>query len=118
MSVRDSSQTPSVIAAERGLLRRLCQSGGVRAVRSDGQRTLRRYRWVGRDHQTIFDALVRLATVPAGSLRERLPAEATRMGFPDIQWDAYFEARPGESESEGTVAELIGKLISESARSQ
>jgi hypothetical protein len=116
--VRDSSQAPSVIAAERDLLRRLCQSGGVRAVASEGRRTLRRYCWVGRDHQTIFEALVRLAAVPASSLRERLPAEATRMGFPDIRWDAYFEGRPDESESDDTVAELIGKLISESARSQ
>lgn len=79
---------------------------------------LRRYRWVGRDHQTIFEALVRLASVAASALRERLPAEATRMGFPDIQWEGYFEEAAGGEEAGDAVSELIVKLIPESANSQ
>ena len=79
---------------------------------------MRRYRWVGPDHQTIFEALVRLASVPASALRERLPAEATRMGFPDIQWEAYFEGAAGAEEAGDAVSELIVKLIAESVNSQ
>ena len=107
-----------MIQTERALLRRLCRSGGISAVSSDEQRTLRRYRWVGRDHQTIFEALVRLASAPASALRERLPAEATRMGFPDIQWEAYFKEAAVGQETGDTVAELIHKMIAESANSQ
>lgn len=79
---------------------------------------MRRYRWVGRDHPTIFEALVRLASVPATALRERLPAEATHMGFPDIQWEAYFEGAAGGQEAGDAVSELIVKLIAESVNLQ
>lgn len=113
----DSSQKHSVIQAERDLLRRLCQSGGIRALERDQQGILGRYRWMGSDHRTIFEALVRLSSLPASALRERLPAEATRMGFPDIQWETYFEG-PDKTESDDTVAELIDQLITGSTNSQ
>ena len=112
----DSSQRHSVIRAERDLLQRLCQTG-IRALDADLQRVLGRYCWMGQDHRTIFEALVRLERVPASSLRERLPAEATRMGFPDIHWEMYFE-EPHKPQSDEPVAELIGQLIGGSANSQ
>jgi hypothetical protein len=103
---------------ELNLLRCLCLAGGIATVPSNWQRSLGDYLWADQDHRIVFEALVRSAKVPASSLRERLAAEATRMGFPDIHWDAYFEARPSGSESNRTVAELIGELIPQSARSQ
>jgi len=39
--------------------------------------------------------------------REQLPAQATRMGFPDIDWDAFFG--PGDS-PQPDIDEAIRRL--------
>lgn len=113
----DASERQRVTQIERDLLRRLCQRGGIRAIDTDQRKALDHYRWIGQDHRIIFEALVRLANMPVNSVRQQLPGEATRMGFPDIQWEAYFE-EPDKTESDDTVAELIAQLISEPANEQ
>lgn len=45
----------------------------------------------------IFDALRRSRSARASLLQEQLRAHATRMGFPDIDWDAFL-APGGESQ--------------------
>jgi len=110
--VCDASERQRVTQIERDLLRHLCQRGGIRAIQTDQRRALGHYRWIGQDHRIIFEALVSLASAPANSLREQLPGEATRMGFPDIQWEAYLEE---PDKADDTVAELIAQLIPGSA---
>ena len=69
----------------------------------------------------MFDALLRLANAPAALLRARLPAEATRMGFPDIHWNAYFDSANGEDdkpEPDETVAQSLAQIIAESVDRQ
>jgi hypothetical protein len=43
----------------------------------------------------------------AGELREQLPAQATRMGFPDVNCDQYFVASDDNAAIETLVAELL-----------
>ena len=40
--------------------------------------------------------------------REELPAQATRMGFPDVNWKNYF---PAEAADCGDVAGLVRELL-------
>jgi len=110
--VCDASERQRVTQIERDLLRHLCRRGGIRAIQTDQRRALDHYRWIGQDHRIIFEVLVSLASAPANSLREQLPGEATRMGFPDIQWEAYLEE---PDKADDTVAELIAQLIPGSA---
>lgn len=53
---------------------------------------LRGYAWRDEEHRVVFEALARARNVHLIPLREQLPAHATRMGFPDVDWPLYFTA--------------------------
>ena len=55
-------------------------------------RELENYRWHEPEHRVVYEALKVAVRRNREPLREQLPAEATRMGFPDVDWAAYFEA--------------------------
>jgi hypothetical protein len=42
------------------------------------------------EHQIVFEAIERLRGRNNSELREQLPAQATRMGFPDVNWENFF----------------------------
>ena len=90
---------------ERNLLRGLCQPLPD-ALRERTNRELATYRWRAADHQIIFDALQRIGSTATGSLRERLPAQAVRMGFPDIDWTFFFDPRTDG----GTIEKIVSDL--------
>lgn len=99
---------------ERSLLRSLCQ-GGIATLPPDNERQLRYYTWSHADHRVIFEALVRLRGVPAGALRDQLPPEVTRMGFPDIDWNVFFS---NSAELQTSVNKLIEELLSGSKHAE
>jgi hypothetical protein len=68
---------------------------------------LRTHRWQDPEHRVVFEALTRLPGREASELREQLPAQATRMGFPDVNWEKYFAATTDDSAIETLVAELL-----------
>ena len=68
---------------------------------------LRAHRWQDPEHRVVFEALTLLPGRDATELREQLPAQATRMGFPDIDWDPYFAASTDDAAIETLVAELL-----------
>jgi len=51
--------------------------------------------WESAEHRVVFDAITRLGGRDPQRLRDELPAQATRMGFPDVGWEAYLA--PGEA---------------------
>jgi hypothetical protein len=106
-------------STERELLVHFCSSG-LAGLPADALERLRRYQWTTPDHQIIFEALLRLVHVPAPLLRTQLPVEATRMGFPDMLWDLFFDRGGNESELETgeTAAKLLADLIAGPARGQ
>jgi|HubBroStandDraft_6_1064221.scaffolds.fasta_scaffold1210163_2 hypothetical protein len=75
---------------ERELLNILC--AGVLSEEERGQTvlSLAEYEWKSPDHRVIFEALRRARQLDASEIRERLRAEVTRLGFPDIDWAEYF----------------------------
>jgi hypothetical protein len=100
-------------AIEQALLRRLCETG-IASLAQEALESLIRHSWTVPDHRVIFEALVRIGSLPTALLRERLPAEATRLGFPDVDWSTFF-APPGPSaDSPRATLELIADLVSAS----
>jgi hypothetical protein len=69
--------------------------------------TLRAHRWQNPEHRVVFEALTLLPGRQAADLREQLPAQATRMGFPDVNWDHYFAASADNAAIETLVAQLL-----------
>ena len=68
---------------------------------------LRPHRWQDSEHRVVFEALTALPDRDATELREQLPAQATRMGFPDVNWENYFASAAADSAIETLVAELL-----------
>lgn len=106
-SHKDSTRS----AIEVQLLKSLCRAG-LQSISPDERNALSCHSWAAPDHRIVFEALVRLANIPPAALPHQLPAEATRMGFPDVAWDNYFQplANRNECESSPTTTELIAAL--------
>src|ERR1700723_4572227 len=112
-----SSETNSrlVLDLESRILRALCGGpaafGSSGADHASGRATilaeLRTHRWQDPEHRVVFEALTLLPGRQASALREQLPAQATRMGFPDVNWDAYFAANADDIPPEALLAELL-----------
>ena len=102
----------TVSKLEREILRALC--GRDRAARDWSRLTgqLTAYSWQEPDHQVVFDALRGIRSHDAKTRRDQLPAQATRMGFPDIDWGLYLVRR---KLSEPAIEILIRKLKAETS---
>lgn len=68
---------------------------------------LRAHRWQDPEHRVVFEALTLLPGRDATELREQLPGQATRMGFPDVNWEKYFAVAQDDPAIELLVAELL-----------
>jgi hypothetical protein len=108
-----------LISIERDLLRALCQGTTPEELSAQARSDLQNYSWQGSDHRTIFEALLGIGSVRGISLREQLAAQATRMGFPDINWNEYFGlAVSAEGELKRSVMELVRELKAATSREQ
>jgi hypothetical protein len=100
-----------VIDLESRVLRALCSNPSSRIDISSAQAImlaqLRPHRWQNPEHRVVFEALTALPGCSATELREQLPAQATRMGFPDVNWENYFASVAADSAIESLVAELL-----------
>ena len=114
---RESSADP--LDLERRVLRHLCRARPTRAARTRIARALREYTWRDVEHGIVYAAIARLGSRDPKTLREQLPAQATRMGFPDIDWRIYFDPAQARTTAAdfAEIAALIGKLpMSRSAK--
>jgi hypothetical protein len=107
MSCGDSS----IIATqmERDILRELC-AGQIES--NDWRGIVNRllvYQWRDPEHKVVFDALQAIQSDDAVTRRQELPAQVTRMGFPDVEWGKYLDAdaQPGVA-----IEQLIDHLAS------
>jgi hypothetical protein len=67
--------------------------------------------WQDPDHAAIFEAIVRVEGRCLINWREYVPAQLTRMGFPDIDWTGFFAEKPSE-----TLSELLAALDAATAQ--
>jgi hypothetical protein len=103
-----------IVSIESEVLRRLCSSRADAAI-DRFIRDLLPYRWREPEHATVFEAIRALARRNGAGIiwREELPAQATRMGFPDVDWPNYLGA---PDSSEPALDKMIEKLLRRSAR--
>ena len=100
---------PATDALELKLLRVLCTRHEAADPTAKLRASLKTYAWNDPEHRIVFEALCRLAgSLTSLQLREQLPAQATRMGFPDVNWQNYFQA--GEIEN-ADIEDLVRRLL-------
>lgn len=80
----------AVADLERELLRALCVPGARASARIAVVSEMAGYSWRDHENRVVFDAIRRLRGRELEDLRASLPAVATRMGFPDVNWDTFF----------------------------
>jgi hypothetical protein len=97
----------SQLDLESKILRALCNDPSPPATRPAILASLRTHHWQDPEHRVVFEALTALPARRPQDLREQLPAQATRMGFPDVNWQKYFAADTDNAALETLVAELL-----------
>ena len=90
--MRDARKIKQIIELEREILRAMCNGALAPAQIEAAREALREYAWRDEEHRVVFEALARARNTDAIPLREHLPAQATRMGFPDVDWPLYFNS--------------------------
>ena len=94
-----------VLDLERRILRAICCEPGIsQQVRDAAIHDLRAYRWQGPENRIVYDAVTKILKSGHVPAAEQLPAQATRMGFPDVNWEHYL--RTGER----TETDIMGLL--------
>jgi hypothetical protein len=105
-----SQQNPAnrVLELERDTLCALCIPASANARRETVMRELSSHVWQDAEHRVVFEAIQRLSSSDPKLLREQLPAQTTRMGFPDVKWENYFmPAEEAEEDFDALVRELL-----------
>lgn len=112
-SARSREPTADLADPERGMLRLLCHVKLTRSAFAKIVGALREYSWRDVEHGLVYAAIERLGSRDPKALREQLPAQATRMGFPEIDWQTYFSAdeNPRAARSADQIARQIKRLI-------
>jgi hypothetical protein len=97
------------VELERSVLRKMCAATpGARSL-SEAKKMLEPYVWRDADNRVVFESLCGLSSgLTSAQLREQLPAQATRLGFPDVAWENYFTQDDLDA---GDVASLIEQLL-------
>jgi hypothetical protein len=110
--LHDSPPPPALADLERNLLRQLCHAKITRAAWNKITRALSKHTWRDVEHRIVYAAIERLAAGNSKTLREQLPAQATRMGFPDIEWRAYFfvAEEPVAASGSDQILRLINRI--------
>lgn len=105
----NDASSARIIDLERSVLRALCARSNSRSRWARIDRELAGYVWQEPDYAVIYGALQRVRSRDPKILRDQLPAEVTRMGFPDLDWAICF-ASDEASEGKGQLNELILQL--------
>jgi hypothetical protein len=97
--VPTADKSPTIIELEREILRVLCDPHGRADAKSREQAVLRlqAHSWHDAEHRIVFEAVAKLPGRDAAELHRQLPAQATRMGFPDVNWETYFASNTSPS---------------------
>jgi len=101
----DSSKP--AVEIERKILRALCSANIDSAAWRRTMARLETYAWQDAEHKVVYGSLRALRTSDAQARRDQLPAQATRMGFPDVDWQLYLA---GDAELGKRLDQLIDTL--------
>jgi hypothetical protein len=95
----DEAQLEKILRLEIEVLRAICSenaNGKEDREKSRSQllellRELQDYCWRGDEHRVVYGALMAVKRSSGETIAEQLPAQATRMGFPDVDWELYLQ---------------------------
>jgi hypothetical protein len=107
--LRVSAESVTKTELELAVLRALCLLPGGDTARAELTDELKGYRWEHPDHRVIYEALIETNAADTETLRRELPAIVTRMGFPDTDWERFFDANATPL-SPDRIFELIREL--------
>ncbi|HKV05616.1 MAG TPA: hypothetical protein VJO53_10980 [Candidatus Acidoferrales bacterium] len=99
-----------ILDLEREILRAFCGRALPDSLWKKFADDLAGYRWLEPEHAIVFQALLRIRSRDPKGWRDQLAAQATRMGFPDVDWEMYFS---DESVLPSEIENMIRKLIGE-----
>src|SRR4029077_10211264 len=103
-----------ILGLEREILRALWASPHLTAERGGLLSALVSHDLSDRALPVVYEALLRAPARSSEGLRSELPATATRMGFPDVDWAEYFT--PSEASRAAEVKSCIRALAVASAQ--
>ncbi|HXX44578.1 MAG TPA: hypothetical protein VEJ38_07610 [Candidatus Acidoferrales bacterium] len=103
----DEQLPPSAAGLERVVLRAICRQTLDSKTWKDVKSELDRYQWRDPDHAVVYTAIVKARNGGAADWRSHLPAQTTRMGFPDMDWEIYL-ADAGDPERK--IIDLVRAL--------
>src|ERR1700677_3186194 len=95
---------------ERDALRALCIRASENARHETARRELSNHGAEDAEREIVFEAIQRLSSSDPQLLREQLPAQTTRMGFPDVNWENYFiPAGKADGDFDALVRDLLAQ---------
>ena len=106
-----ATQSRDTKEVERLALAALCTGPLSLDDRSEALRSLANYNWILPDHRVIYAALQRSRQRNSRALREHIVAEITRLGFPDIDVEPFFNPC---SLTKAEIVELANALLAAS----
>jgi len=107
-----NNPSSTIAALERLVLRALCAGAGNAVDWERLASELSVYHWQDPDHKVVYQALRAIKSRDSKTRRDELPAQVTRMGFPDVDWSLYFES---DGLSAPEIEELITRLETHAA---
>jgi len=109
-----NSSVHDILDLEQLILTCLCVSPNLRIRRDEILADLARHNWRAPEHRVVYEALRRMPGCNSSALRAELPSAATRMGFPDVDWNAYFAGAKNPEASE--IGDLLRRLAAASGQ--
>jgi hypothetical protein len=103
-----ATQSRDTQEIERLMLGALCAGPLSLDDRSEALRSLANYNWILPDHRVIYEVLRRSRQRNSAALRENMVAEITRLGFPDIDVEPFFNTC---SLTRAEIVELANALL-------
>ena len=104
--MRSADYSKRLCELERATLRALCQPSLSNTLRKKACEDLATHQWQVEDHRIVFATVQKARDTNVSLLPEQLPAHATRMGFPDINWAALFEPSQAMQDIDRLIRDL------------
>jgi hypothetical protein len=103
------SSTTRIIALERKILVALCTGALRRPAWERLAGALANHVWQEPEHRVVYAALRQIRIRDPRTWREQLPAQATRMGFPDVDWRGYLA--PKEKSARTITSAQVSRML-------
>lgn len=103
----DRLRSQAISQLELALLRALFSVGSPTYL-DHALRELESHQWLNPEYGVVYQALASAVKKSPQSWRDELPAQATRMGFPDVDWKIYLGEKADLQNA--NLPELLGGL--------